>query len=86
MTNAEVFFVPLIDGLGHDLRQVAKAVALVADVVAAGERVLVRCHAGRSRSVVVVARCLMQAQDLSALAALSQADARSGCRTGSGRC
>ena len=42
----------------------------------AGARILVHCHAGRSRSVVVVARFLMQSRGLAAQAALDLIAAR----------
>ena len=51
--------VPLIDGPGNDENAVEDAIAFIDDIVRRDERVLVHCHAGRSRSVCIVARYLM---------------------------
>ncbi len=51
--------VPLIDGPGNDKNAVEDAIAFIDDIVRRDERVLVHCHAGRSRSVCIVARYLM---------------------------
>lgn len=69
-TDKDVLCIPLVDGAGNDPRQVAEAVRFIADVCDAGEKVLVHCHAGRSRSVAVVARYLVEHQGMSAATAL----------------
>lgn len=52
----DLLCVPLNDGAGNDKRLLDEATAFLEDVVSRGEKVLVHCHAGRSRSVCVVAR------------------------------
>ena len=54
-----VLTVPLIDGAGNDQRLFDDAVDFIDDIVTDGERILVHCHAGRSRSVCIVARYFM---------------------------
>ncbi len=50
-----VVAVLLIDGVGNDLRVLRMAIETLSDLVRSHAPVLVHCHAGRSRSVVVVA-------------------------------
>lgn len=57
--------VKLDDGPGNDPRLFRLAVSHLADLVEAAPPVLVQCHAGRSRSAIVVAGYLMQSQGLS---------------------
>ena len=49
----------LVDGAGNNRRYFDDAVDFIDDVVSSGERILVHCHAGRSRSVCIVARYFM---------------------------
>lgn len=49
---------PLADGPGNRREDVLEAIDFVHGCVQTGERVLVHCHAGRSRSVCVVAAWL----------------------------
>lgn len=58
--DVEVLCVPLVDGAGNDPERVRDAVAFLHSVVQDGERVLVHCHAGKSRSAGVVARYLVE--------------------------
>jgi hypothetical protein len=68
--------VPLEDAAGNDPRLFRLAVeALVTLTVDAGP-VLVQCHAGRSRSAVVVAGYLMKCLDLGAEEAIAQVRAK----------
>jgi protein-tyrosine phosphatase len=69
-TDVDVLCIPLVDGAGNDPHRIAEAVRFIADVCEAGDKVLVHCHAGRSRSVVVVARYLVEHQGMSAATAL----------------
>jgi hypothetical protein len=62
--RVEVF--PLQDGPGDDPARFARAVALLARLVAEGPPVFVHCRAGRSRSAAVVAAYLMRSRGLSA--------------------
>jgi len=55
----DVMCLPLVDGSGNDCRYLDDAVDFIDDVVSSGERILVHCHAGRSRSVCMVARYFM---------------------------
>jgi protein-tyrosine phosphatase len=54
----------LIDGDGNDLRVFAGAIESLRYLVQTNPPVLVQCHAGRSRSVAVVAGYLMRMKDL----------------------
>jgi protein-tyrosine phosphatase len=63
--------VPLEDGPGNDPRLFRLAVDAVEGLTNRAKPVLVHCHAGRSRSVVVVAGYLMRTQGLDADAALA---------------
>ena len=56
---------PLIDGSGNDLRVFRFAIDDLRRFVASHSPVLVQCHAGRSRSAVVVAGHLMEARGIS---------------------
>ena len=69
-TDVDALCVPLQDGPGNRPGDLEDALRFLDDAVRAGERVLVHCHAGRSRSVVVVARYLMQSRGLTTQAAL----------------
>jgi dual specificity MAP kinase phosphatase len=71
-TDIDVLAIPLIDGKGNVRRQIEEAVNYVQDMVAAGERILMHCHAGRSRSVSIVARYLMATEGLRSGAALAK--------------
>jgi predicted protein tyrosine phosphatase len=57
--------VPLEDAPGNDFRMFKRAVDLVADLVSTHPPVLVHCHAGRSRSPVVVAGYLVVSEAMS---------------------
>ena len=67
-----VMCVPLVDGAGNDPNVLEEAIDFLDAIVKSGERVLVHCHAGRSRSVCVVARYLMMRCGLSRNAALQK--------------
>ncbi len=71
-----VLAIPLVDGPGNPALSVEDAVDFIADMVEDGERLLVHCHAGRSRSVAIVARHLMLAGNLTASEALAAISAR----------
>jgi protein-tyrosine phosphatase len=60
--DVDAVCIPLVDGPGNDPRAVSEAVSYLSEVVNEGRRILVHCHAGRSRSVVIVARHLMANQ------------------------
>jgi len=69
-TDVDALCLPLLDGSGNDQRDIEDALEFIREVVTAGQRILVHCHAGRSRSVVIVARYLMQTRGLTAQTAL----------------
>ena len=69
-TDVDVLCVPLIDGSGNNPRDIREAVQYVRDIISANERILVHCHAGRSRSVAIVARYLTETTGISRQAAL----------------
>ena len=56
--SLDVFCVPLKDGPGNRLDLVMLAVEFIDSTVKSGHRILVHCHAGRSRSVCIVAKYL----------------------------
>ena len=51
--------VPLRDGAGNHPRLVEQAIDFIDSAVSSDIKILVHCHAGRSRSVCVVARYFM---------------------------
>ena len=71
-----VEIVELIDGPGNDPRRFRRAVETLAELVQEAPPVLVHCHAGRSRSAVVVAGYLMKARGLDPTEAVDFVDAR----------
>lgn len=71
----EVSSYSLIDGPGNDLRVLRFAVADLRRLAAQGP-VLVQCHAGRSRSVVVVAGYLMEMHCISARETIARVAAK----------
>ncbi len=68
----EVESVPLEDGPGNDPRLFRRAVDALERLVRRCPPVLVQCHAGRSRSAVVVAGYLVRSLGLSAEEALAR--------------
>lgn len=52
--------VSMVDGSGNDLTSLHKVVQALIDMVESSPPVLVHCHAGRSRSVTVVAGYLVK--------------------------
>lgn len=73
---AEVAAYRLIDGAGNDLRVFRYAVEDLRRLVRLQPPVLVQCHAGRSRSAVVVAAYLMHARKLDPEAAIAAVAAK----------
>ena len=59
INDVDVEHIPLKDGTGNDPTRFYDAVEFIDDIVSSGEKILVHCQAGRSRSVVVVALYLM---------------------------
>jgi len=57
--EVDIECVPLVDGPGNSPLDVQNAINYIDDIVSAGDRILVHCHAGRSRSVVIVAQYLV---------------------------
>lgn len=64
--------VRLEDGPGNDLRLFKMAINALGELVRTAPPVLVQCHAGRSRSVVVVAAHLMKRLGIDAPTALAR--------------
>jgi len=71
----DVMCLPLVDGAGNDRRYLDDAVDFIDDVVSSGERILVHCHAGRSRSVCMVARYFMLKKGMTSHQALEKIEA-----------
>lgn len=61
----------LADGPGNSIYVFRAAVDALIDLASAGEPVLVHCHAGRSRSPIVVAGFLIKTQAMDPEAAMS---------------
>jgi protein-tyrosine phosphatase len=72
----EIEVVPLEDGPGNEVRLFRSAVDALARLVRESAPVLVHCHAGRSRSAVVVAAHLMRSLEIEADEALALVSAR----------
>jgi protein-tyrosine phosphatase len=68
---SEVVSYSLVDGPGNDLRILRFAVGDLRRLAVLHSPVLVQCHAGRSRSVVVVAALLMEAHGIGAREAIA---------------
>ncbi len=68
---AEVESIPLEDGPGNDPRMFRQAVEALERLLCVNKSVLVQCHAGRSRSVIVVAGYLMRKRGINADEALA---------------
>jgi len=66
----------LEDGPGNDLRLFRMAISALDELVRTAPPVLVQCHAGRSRSAVVVAAHLMKRLGIDASTALARIAAR----------
>lgn len=54
----DICCISLTDGIGNDPHLVERAVDFINATISSGRRVLVHCHAGRSRSVCIIARYL----------------------------
>lgn len=67
----EIITVELKDGYGNDPSVFRKAVQHLIELVQDFPPVLVHCHAGRSRSVIVVAGYLMQSLNIGAEKAIA---------------
>jgi len=67
---------PLVDGPGNDVRIVQQAVDTLAELASEVPPVLVHCHAGRSRSAIVVAGFLMKSLGIEADEALAMVAAK----------
>jgi protein-tyrosine phosphatase len=68
--------VPLEDGAGNDPHLFRRAVDALTDLCQRGGLVLVQCHAGRSRSAVVVAGYLVKTLGIAPEEALARVAAR----------
>ena len=64
-TDVDVTCIPIVDGAGNNPYSYRRAVDDIKQWASAKKKVLVHCHAGKSRSVVVVARYLMETRDIS---------------------
>lgn len=69
--DIETVCIPLIDGVGNNRALLRKALAELTQAVADRMKVMVHCHAGRSRSVSIVARYLMESRGMTASEALA---------------
>ncbi len=72
----EIEIVELIDGVGNRQETFEDALDALEDLLKYSPPVMVHCHAGRSRSVVVVAGHLMRSSGLSKAAALEAVASR----------
>ena len=74
--DIDAAYIPLIDGPGNKSQDLRDTFEFIDEVVSEGEKILVHCHAGRSRSVIVVARYLMEKQVMSRTKALAKIEAK----------
>lgn len=68
--------IPLVDAAGNDKRVFNDCTDFIDDVVSSGDKILVHCHAGRSRSVCIVARYFMLKHGLTSHQALVKIEAK----------
>jgi len=73
---AEIASYHLIDGAGNDLRRFRSAIDSLGRLLLTQSPVLVHCHAGRSRSVAVVAGYLMGIHQFGARDAIAMIHAK----------
>lgn len=73
---AEILTVELIDGPGNNPRRLMEAVESLSSLVNSEPPVLVQCHAGRSRSAVVVAAFFMMSLRLTSQQAIVRVASR----------
>ena len=57
--DLDLYCIPMVDGEGNSAKSILNAIKYIDDIVALGGKILAHCHAGRSRSVTIVARYLM---------------------------
>lgn len=69
--DVDAVCIPLADGAGNNRVAVREGITYIHEVIVSGRRILVHCHAGRSRSAVMVARYLMEYQRVTAGDALA---------------
>ncbi len=74
--DVDVLCIPLNDGPGNREEDVCDAIQYISDVVSSDEKILVHCHAGRSRSVCIVAAYFMQYEGMSANKALARIESK----------
>ena len=72
----DIVVIPLVDAAGNDKRNFKDATDYIDDVVSSDEKILVHCHAGRSRSVCIVARYFMIKEGLTSHQALAKIEAK----------
>ena len=70
-SDIDAVCIPLVDGSGNNHVLLKQALAELNQAVTDGLKVLVHCHAGRSRSVSVVARYLIESRSITAEEALA---------------
>lgn len=68
----DILCIPLVDGSGNDSRLFDDAVNFIDDIVSTGGKILVHCHAGRSRSVCILARYFMIKEKITSHQALQR--------------
>jgi len=73
---AEIAVVQMVDGPGNDLATYRRAVETLARLVESHPPTLVQCHAGRSRSPIVVAGYLVRTRDLDPVQAIGEVAAK----------
>ena len=72
----DIVVIPLVDAAGNDRRNFKDATDYIDDIVSNEEKILVHCHAGRSRSVCIVARYFMIKEGLTSHQALARIEAK----------
>jgi len=70
-TEFDVLNIPLFDGAGNNNVSFDDCVDFIDETVSSNQKILVHCHAGRSRSVCIVARYFMIKQGLTSHQAIN---------------
>ena len=72
----DIVVIPLVDAAGNDNRVFKDCIDFIDDVVSSNEKILVHCHAGRSRSVCMVARYFMIKHGMTSHQALAKIETK----------
>jgi len=69
--DIDTFCVPLNDGPGNTPKSIEEALDIISGLVSSGDKILVHCRAGRSRSVCIVAAYFVRHHNMTVQDALA---------------